>query len=225
MVAPLTPVTVTEYDPAAAPLMSNVMIELEPAAGEGGAKLAVAPEGSPVALSATLPANPPSDDTLIVTVELEPAAIDLPAGAGVSAKSGAEATVKARALLTPLVVVTVRLYAPGAAPDATERLAVIVVALASATFETETPVPLTATVLPYRKFVPVRVTGTVAPGTPFAGLTDVSPGAGAASMLADRYADGQARVQGVSEKSVGIDWSHTPGPICREKCTWSPQLR
>jgi hypothetical protein len=35
-----------------------------------------------------------------------------------------------------------------------------------------------ATVAPETKFVPVRVTGTLAPWTPVAGLTDVNVGAG-----------------------------------------------
>ena len=84
-------------------------------------------------------------------------------------------TVKATALLVPPGVVTVMLWAPVAALAPITREAVICVAVA-------TGVPLT--VMPdgrFRlapvRFVPVRVTGSVAPWTPEVGAMEVSVGA------------------------------------------------
>jgi hypothetical protein len=56
------------------------------------------------------------------------------------------------------------------------NVAVICVLLATFTLLTVRPLPLTATVAPEAKFVPVSVTGTLAPCAPLFGLTEVSVG-------------------------------------------------
>jgi hypothetical protein len=64
--------------------------------------------------------------------------------------------------LVPLAVVTVTLSVPTVALFAIVNVAVIDVLLATTTLLTVTP-PLTATVAPETKFVPVSVTGTAVP--------------------------------------------------------------
>jgi hypothetical protein len=49
-----------------------------------------------------------------------------------------------------------------------------------------TPGLLTATAAPATKFVPVRVTGTLAPSAPLAGLTEFSVGGGSATAVPAR---------------------------------------
>jgi hypothetical protein len=56
------------------------------------------------------------------------------------------------------------------------------VLLATTTFETVTPVPLTFTLAPETKFVPVSVTGTAAPCAPVDGLTVLNVGAAAVTV-------------------------------------------
>jgi hypothetical protein len=56
------------------------------------------------------------------------------------------------------------------------------VPLATATFETVTPVPVTFTLAPDTKFVPVSVTETAVPCVPADGLTEVSVGAAAVTL-------------------------------------------
>jgi hypothetical protein len=85
-------------------------------------------------------------------------------------------TVKATLPLVPLAVVTVTFLAPLAAEAAMVNVAVIEVLLATFTFATVTPLPLTATVLLVVKFVPVSVTFTLLPGSPFVGVTCVRVG-------------------------------------------------
>ena len=72
-------------------------------------------------------------------------------------------TVKTCGALVPLAVVTVTLSAPSVALDAIVNVAVIDVLFTTVTLPTVTPVPLTATVAPLRKLVPVSVTGTAFP--------------------------------------------------------------
>src|SRR5271157_733935 len=91
---------------------------------------------------------------------------------------GTAITVKGRALLVPALVVTVTLRAPGTAEGSMVKRAVICVALVTITALTDVPVPLTATIAPAAKLVPVRVSHGLAPCPALAGLTDVSTGAG-----------------------------------------------
>ncbi len=81
-------------------------------------------------------------------------------------------------LLVPPLVVTVTVLAPAAAVLAITKSAVIDVALTTVTLLTVTFEPLTATVAPETKFVPVNVTDTVLPCTPDVGLMLVKVGAG-----------------------------------------------
>jgi hypothetical protein len=86
-------------------------------------------------------------------------------------------TVKVTPLLFCPADVTVTVSAPVAALAAICNVAVICVALTTTTLPTVTPVPLTFTVEPAPKFVPVSVTGTLVPCTPLVGLIEVSVGA------------------------------------------------
>jgi hypothetical protein len=86
-------------------------------------------------------------------------------------------TVNVAALLVPPAVVTVTFLPPVVAPNAITKLAVIVVLFTTATFVGVTPVPLTPTVAPAVKFVPLNVTGTVVLCVPLDGLTEASVGA------------------------------------------------
>src|SRR5690349_19428384 len=80
--------------------------------------------------------------------------------------------------LVPPLVVTVTLAGPGAALAAMVNVAVICAALTTITLLTVTPALETATVAPETKLAPVRVTGTVAPWLPLAGLAEVNVGGG-----------------------------------------------
>ncbi len=84
---------------------------------------------------------------------------------------GADAvlTVKVTPLLVPADVVTVTVSLPAGAVPAMVRVALIRVELTTLTPLAVTPVPLTATVAPLAKFVPVKVMGTLLPGTPLPG--------------------------------------------------------
>ena len=87
-------------------------------------------------------------------------------------------TVNATAPLVPPAVVTVMFAVPITAAAPMVNVAVIWAELTTVTLLAVTPGLLTATVAPATKLVPVRVTGTLVPCTPLAGLTDVSMGAG-----------------------------------------------
>jgi hypothetical protein len=78
----------------------------------------------------------------------------------------------------PPLVVTATFAAPSAALAEIVSIAVICVALTTATLLTAIPGLLAATIAPGTKFVPVSVTGTLELWTPFAGLMDVNVGAG-----------------------------------------------
>jgi hypothetical protein len=78
--------------------------------------------------------------------------------------------------------VTVTVSPPVGAPAAIWNVAVICVVLTTTTPLTVTPLPLTFTVEPAPKFVPVNVTGTLVPCTPLAGLTELSVGAAAVTV-------------------------------------------
>ena len=78
-------------------------------------------------------------------------------------------TVKTAAAVVPPEVVTETLRAPVGAVAEIVSVAVIWAALTTVTLLTVMSAEETSTVAPARKFVPVRVTGTVAPWTPLAG--------------------------------------------------------
>jgi hypothetical protein len=81
----------------------------------------------------------------------------------------------------PPAVVTDTVRAPRVALAAITNVAVSVVPLGT-TFVTVTPVPLTATVAPATRFVPVSVTGTLALSAPNVGLIIVSVGDGGSTV-------------------------------------------
>ncbi len=66
--APLVPVIVTVYVPAgvAAPVVTLMVLDPEPPATGFGLNDAPAPDGSPLALSVTLPVKPPDPVTVAV---------------------------------------------------------------------------------------------------------------------------------------------------------------
>jgi len=96
----------------------------------------------------------------------------------VSVGAGTVVTVNVTLPLVPPGVVTVTFLAPRAALPPMAKLAVTEVALTTLTPLTVTPVPDTLTALVPVRFVPVRVTGTVAPCAPVLGLIVVSVGGG-----------------------------------------------
>src|SRR5207248_4197234 len=82
---PLVPVTVTLYVPAAALPAPSESVELPPAPALAGLRLAAAPEGAPLALSATTPENP---FTPVMEMVLAAVAPLTEAGLAASEKSG-----------------------------------------------------------------------------------------------------------------------------------------
>jgi len=90
--------------------------------------------------------------------------------------TGTGFTVKVAAPLVPPLVATVTLAAPSAALAPMLNVAVILVALTTATPLTAIPLLFVETVAPDTKFVPVSVTATLLFWTPLDGLTDVSVG-------------------------------------------------
>jgi hypothetical protein len=87
-------------------------------------------------------------------------------------------TVNTAGPLVPPLVVTVTFAAPVAAVAPIVNVAVILVELTTVTPPTAIPGLLTATVAPATKTPPIRVTGTLVPWSPLAGLTDTRTGAG-----------------------------------------------
>jgi hypothetical protein len=85
-------------------------------------------------------------------------------------------TVKVTALLVPAADVTVTFLAPPAAPAVNVNVAVTEVSLTTVTALTVTPPPETFTAVVPVNPVPARVTGTVTPGLPDAGVIDESTG-------------------------------------------------
>lgn len=85
---PLTPCTVIGNVPAAADADAvNVRAEVPDPDTEAGPNEAVTPVGSPVADRATLPANPPTGDTVIVEPVALPAVVLTPVGLAEIVKS------------------------------------------------------------------------------------------------------------------------------------------
>jgi hypothetical protein len=85
---PEAPVTVREYLPAEVAAVVEMVRVDEPAeVMEGGLKLAVAPAGTPLAASVTVPAKPLRAVTVAVNVALLPAVTLCDAGATVKPKS------------------------------------------------------------------------------------------------------------------------------------------
>lgn len=111
--------------------------------------------------------------------------IDVSVGTG-------DVTVKVRVPLVPPPVVTATVRAPAAADAEIVKVAVICVALATTTLLTTIPAPLTVTVAPEEKLVPVSVTCTAEPCTPLDGdtLLNVGAGGGVIVTVADPTAEG-----------------------------------
>src|SRR5581483_3599571 len=61
---PLVPVTEKVYVPAATAPVERVSVEDDAELSDGGLKLVVTPEGSPLAVRPTVPAKPPLNETL-----------------------------------------------------------------------------------------------------------------------------------------------------------------
>src|SRR5262249_51892573 len=98
-----------------------------------------------------------------------------------------EATTVNAALIVaeaPPELATVMSRAPTDAPLAIVSVAVSCVAELTDTLLADTPVPLRLTEVPAATRLPVMVTGTVAPGTPWLGVTDVIAIAGAVTEKA-----------------------------------------
>jgi hypothetical protein len=119
---PLVAVTVNGYVPGVVlPVVVRVNVELPLPVTVVGLKSAVTPEGSPLIVNPTLPANPLTAVVLTVYTALLPAtALWLP-GVAPTVKSGGPLTISVRFavwLKLPLVVVTTSGYVPGAAPPA-----------------------------------------------------------------------------------------------------------
>jgi len=89
---------------------------------------------------------------------------------------GTAITVKVMALLVPLPVVTLTLDAPGAAARSIVKVAETCVVLDTRTLLTDMPAPSATTFVPFTKLVPVKITTTVAPCGPLAGISEVSVG-------------------------------------------------
>jgi hypothetical protein len=88
-------------------------------------------------------------------------------------------TVNTCAPLVPVLVDTVTLRVPTAADAAIVNVAVICVALTTATFVASTPVPLIPTVAPAWKLDPASVSETLVPCVPLFSAIELNPGAGA----------------------------------------------
>jgi hypothetical protein len=103
---PLVPLIVRVYVPGGVEtLVATVKVELPEPVTEVGLNAAVAPVGRPLALSATLPVKPPSDDALTVYVVLALGATDCEVGVAESVKPGV--TVRLAVAVPFLVVSTV----------------------------------------------------------------------------------------------------------------------
>src|SRR5579875_548185 len=114
---PLVPVIVSVYVPAAVLLpVATVSVELPPALTDAGLNVPVAPAGSPLTLSPTVPVNPFTAPVFTVYVVLLPAFTVCALGAAEIVKSGVF-TVKltvAVCVSVPLVPVIVSVYVPAA---------------------------------------------------------------------------------------------------------------
>lgn len=112
---PLTPVTVIVEVPMVAVLDAVKVSALVPVV-DAGLNAAVTPAGSPLALRATLPANPPEGATVIVLAPVPPCATETLAGAADKAKLGVllvtVRTSVAVCVSVPLTPVTVMVAAP-----------------------------------------------------------------------------------------------------------------
>jgi hypothetical protein len=97
---PEVPVMVTVAVPAAAVLLLVSVSTLVDVVGLG-AKEAVTPVGNPDTASVTLPVNPFTSVTVMVSVSLLPAAIESDAAEGVSVKLGAAVTVNGKVMVAP----------------------------------------------------------------------------------------------------------------------------
>jgi len=121
---------------------------------------------------------------------------------------GVAVMVKVIALLVPPGVVTVTVRTPAAAFASTANVAVIDVALVTATLLMATPVPLTVIVAAEVKFAPVSVTATLDPAAPAAGPMLESVGVAAA--------DGAVGAAGCPEQALMIAVSARKSRVARQ---------
>ena len=84
--------------------------------------------------------------------------------------------------VVPPEVVTATVRAPSVAPEARVKFAVMVEAFTTVTRDTLTPVPLTATVAPETKLVPVKVTAAAVPFWPLVGDMETRDGVAALTV-------------------------------------------
>lgn len=131
---------------------------------------AVTPEAPILRVAGETKFIPVSVTGVLVLSDAELGLIDVRVGMGC-------ATVKVIEPLVTLFIVTLTLWPPSAAPVATLKVAVICVPLTTDTLEAVTPEPEMLRITGETKFVPVSVTGTLTPGAPEEGLTDVKVGA------------------------------------------------
>src|ERR1700685_161596 len=142
------------------------------ALSEEGAKLALTPEGRPLALSETLPVRPPTKVTVIVLVGFDPGGKLIAAGDTEIVKFGSAVTMRLRVVLPvvePLVPVTVTVAVPTVAVADAVKVSVLPddpvteVGLKAAVTPTGRPVAVRATV-PVKPLKGVTVTLLVAVG-------------------------------------------------------------
>jgi hypothetical protein len=123
---PEVPLMVTVAVPTVAVLLAVSVSTLE-LVEDVGLNEAVTPLGRPVAVNVTLPVNPPTSVTVMVSVPVLPCATDREAGEGVSVKPGVVEALTVRAMVVVAVrVPEVPLMVTVAAPTVAVLLAVSV---------------------------------------------------------------------------------------------------
>jgi len=140
---PLVPVTVTVAAPVVAVLEAVKVTVLVPVV-DAGLKLAVTPEGKPLALNATLPVNPPAGVTVTLSVPELPWVIEIAAVVAAREKSGlgGALTVTLIAVVAesvPLAPVIVTDAVPTVAVPDAENVTVLVPAVDAGLKEAVTP--------------------------------------------------------------------------------------
>ena len=128
-IVPSVPVSKMLYVPAGVLVCDVKLTTLVPLAlSDDGAKLALTPEGSPLALSATLPVRPPTKVTVSVTVGFVFTGSESVVGDTVMVNSGSAVTVSvmvAVSVVEPLVPVMVKVTAPTVAVLVAVRVKVL----------------------------------------------------------------------------------------------------
>jgi hypothetical protein len=163
VVLPEVPVMVTVAAPTVAVLLAVSVSTLE-LVDDVGLNEAITPLGSPVAVNDTLPVNPPTSATVMVSVPVLPCATDREVGEGVSVKPGVVEALTVRVMVVVAVrVPEVPLMVTVAAPTVAVLLAVSV-----STLELVDDVGLNEAVTPLGRPDAVNVT------LPVNGLTSVT---------------------------------------------------